>query len=404
MYLRGLIILCLHLATICGIYIDNDDGTTREIKMSVRDKNKIAKQMLTAWGIRRPGSRGVDPDSYLSLFMASAYKFHTDDLEDEIRFNPSYSDLDSKTTYFGYDRKLRGVLDHDFDVIVAFEPKHIVTDTPLTDALGSNLAEIDFSNEDTDYPYELVHAGLYFAVDSDADFSVKNVQLYYTVADEIIKMPSGVSFPINDTNFVAFNVSKIVEGWMRHPEMSRRLYVRITDNKGKSRPLDGLLSHLHAFGVGFFIEGDEYYKNRHPRDAGFLEDDDANEIDDGTSSTPIPDGPIDVIAPPRTDTCRKRALFIDFSDLGWTDFIVAPHGYRANYCAGGCPFPLDGIYHPTNHALFQTLVHLLHKNVTGEALCAPTMMDKSMSLLFLDKNQVRIKKYADMSVTECGCQ
>ncbi|KFV09628.1 Bone morphogenetic protein 4, partial [Pterocles gutturalis] len=47
--------------------------------------------------------------------------------------------------------------------------------------------------------------------------------------------------------------------------------------------------------------------------------------------------------------CRRHALYVDFSDVGWNDWIVAPPGYQAFYCHGDCPFPLADHLNSTNH-------------------------------------------------------
>lgn len=38
-------------------------------------------------------------------------------------------------------------------------------------------------------------------------------------------------------------------------------------------------------------------------------------------------------------SCKRHPLYVDFSDVGWNDWIVAPPGYHAFYCHGECPFP-----------------------------------------------------------------
>lgn len=41
--------------------------------------------------------------------------------------------------------------------------------------------------------------------------------------------------------------------------------------------------------------------------------------------------------------------------------MIAPSGYQADYCAGDCSFPLDSSVNPTNHAIVQTLAHVLNE-------------------------------------------
>jgi Transforming growth factor beta like domain len=51
---------------------------------------------------------------------------------------------------------------------------------------------------------------------------------------------------------------------------------------------------------------------------------------------------------------------VSFKDLKWQDWIIAPDGYGAFYCSGECNFPLNAHMNATNHAIVQTLVHLMH--------------------------------------------
>lgn len=34
--------------------------------------------------------------------------------------------------------------------------------------------------------------------------------------------------------------------------------------------------------------------------------------------------------------CCKENFYIDFAEIGWDDWIIAPTGYMANYCRGSC--------------------------------------------------------------------
>ncbi|CAL8315890.1 unnamed protein product [Merluccius merluccius] len=63
-------------------------------------------------------------------------------------------------------------------------------------------------------------------------------------------------------------------------------------------------------------------------------------------------------------------LYVDFSDVGWNEWIVAPPGYNAFYCQGECPFPLADHLNSTNHAIVQTLVNSVNSNIP-RACCVP---------------------------------
>ncbi|GAA6085785.1 bone morphogenetic protein 2b [Tachysurus ichikawai] len=101
--------------------------------------------------------------------------------------------------------------------------------------------------------------------------------------------------------------------------------------------------------------------------------------------------------------CRRHPLYVDFSDVGWNVWIVAPPGYHAFYCQGECPFPLSDHLNSTNHAIVQTLVNSVNSNVP-RACCVPTELSP-ISLLYLDEyEKVVLKNYQDMVVEGCGCR
>ncbi|MED6280040.1 hypothetical protein CHARACLAT_006733 [Characodon lateralis] len=102
--------------------------------------------------------------------------------------------------------------------------------------------------------------------------------------------------------------------------------------------------------------------------------------------------------------CKARRLYIDFKDVGWQDWIIAPHGYMANYCHGECPFPLSESLNGTNHAILQTLVHSLDPQGTPQPSCVPIRLSP-ISMLYYDNNDnVVLRHYQDMVVDECGCR
>lgn len=105
-----------------------------------------------------------------------------------------------------------------------------------------------------------------------------------------------------------------------------------------------------------------------------------------------------------SNVCKARSLYIDFKDVGWQDWIIAPQGYMANYCHGECPFPLSESLNGTNHAILQTLVHSLDPHGTPQPCCVPIRLSP-ISMLYYDNNDnVVLRHYQDMVVDECGCR
>ncbi|XP_025103736.1 bone morphogenetic protein 2-like isoform X2 [Pomacea canaliculata] len=102
--------------------------------------------------------------------------------------------------------------------------------------------------------------------------------------------------------------------------------------------------------------------------------------------------------------CRRHRLYVDFRDVGWNDWIVAPEGYNAYYCDGECNFPLANHQNSTNHAIVQTLVNSVNPRAVPKACCVPTELS-SISMLYLDEwDKVVLKNYQDMVVEACGCR
>ncbi|XP_029376203.1 bone morphogenetic protein 5 isoform X2 [Echeneis naucrates] len=101
--------------------------------------------------------------------------------------------------------------------------------------------------------------------------------------------------------------------------------------------------------------------------------------------------------------CKKHELYVSFRDLGWQDWIIAPEGYAAFYCDGECSFPLNAHMNATNHAIVQTLVHLMFPDNVPKPCCAPTKLNAISVLYFDDSSNVILKKYRNMVVRSCGC-
>ncbi|OCT92219.1 hypothetical protein XELAEV_18015275mg [Xenopus laevis] len=101
--------------------------------------------------------------------------------------------------------------------------------------------------------------------------------------------------------------------------------------------------------------------------------------------------------------CKRHELYVSFRDLGWLDWVIAPQGYSAFYCEGECSFPLDSCMNATNHAILQSLVHLMKPESVPKACCAPTKLSATSVLYYDNNNNVILKKHRNMVVKSCGC-
>uniref|UniRef100_A0A8C2X969 Inhibin subunit beta Aa n=1 Tax=Cyclopterus lumpus TaxID=8103 RepID=A0A8C2X969_CYCLU len=105
--------------------------------------------------------------------------------------------------------------------------------------------------------------------------------------------------------------------------------------------------------------------------------------------------------------CCKRQFYVNFKDIGWNDWIIAPPGYHANYCEGECPSHVTSItgsslsFHSTVISHYRMRGYSPFQNL--RSCCVPTRL-RAMSMLYYDEEQKIIKKdIEDMVVEECGC-
>ncbi|KAM8851558.1 growth/differentiation factor 10 [Synchiropus picturatus] len=110
-------------------------------------------------------------------------------------------------------------------------------------------------------------------------------------------------------------------------------------------------------------------------------------------------------AEPQHRGCSRRNLRVDFADIGWSEWVIAPKAFEAYYCAGTCGFPMSKVARPSNHATIQSIVRAVGI-VPGvpEPCCVPEKM-KPLPVLFLDESTNPVLKiYPNMSVQSCSCR
>uniref|UniRef100_A0A8C9XDM4 Growth differentiation factor 5 n=1 Tax=Sander lucioperca TaxID=283035 RepID=A0A8C9XDM4_SANLU len=106
----------------------------------------------------------------------------------------------------------------------------------------------------------------------------------------------------------------------------------------------------------------------------------------------------------RGPRCNRRRLHVNFKEMGWDDWIIAPLEYEAFHCDGVCDFPIRSHLEPTNHAIIQTLMNSMDPESTPPTCCVPTRLSP-ISILYIDSaNNVVYKQYEDMVVESCGCR
>jgi len=106
----------------------------------------------------------------------------------------------------------------------------------------------------------------------------------------------------------------------------------------------------------------------------------------------------------RPKSCQMGMLYVNFEDLGWKDWVIAPDGFIAYYCHGECSFPLTASMNATNHAIVSTLVHTYYPLEYPKPSCSPVKLGSISMLYYDDNSNVTVKKYKDMVIKSCGCK
>ncbi|KAL7857281.1 hypothetical protein SRHO_G00161800 [Serrasalmus rhombeus] len=102
--------------------------------------------------------------------------------------------------------------------------------------------------------------------------------------------------------------------------------------------------------------------------------------------------------------CRRTSLRVNFKDIGWDQWIVAPPEYEAYECKGVCSFPLTNDVTPSKHAIIQTLMHLSNPKKANKACCVPTKLDP-ITVMYKDNGIITVRHlYEEMKVAKCGCR
>ncbi|KAJ8975828.1 hypothetical protein NQ317_003864 [Molorchus minor] len=400
-------LLCVALikVTFCSpkaaIYIDNGrDQTAIDRLMTQDEKKEMELEILNLLGLpNRPRRINKSPlKKSAPRFLLDIYKTLMDEDEEGGRMRRG-----ADINFSGEEQQQ---IDQS-DVIMTFESvsHHIsgvrhergkrlwfnVTEVPVAeDIVGAELRI--YKNEEESLKR------------SDARYTVTVYQLVNTDDGEReLEYVSALNTTSGFTGWLGLNVTACLATWVAFPDSNKGLYLSVhpVDKPGHEvRPEDvGLVTvkaedEIQPFMVAF-LKAVNHVKPRTARDV-------KPRIKKSTSTF---SGVIGYKnnEPDSRRSCTIEALYISFKDLKWQDWIIAPEGYAAYYCVGECNFPLNAHMNATNHAIVQTLVHLMNPWRFPKPCCAPTKLNPISVLYFLDDQNVVLKKYKKMVVKSCGC-
>jgi len=105
---------------------------------------------------------------------------------------------------------------------------------------------------------------------------------------------------------------------------------------------------------------------------------------------------------PKKTLCSRDRMYLDFREIGWHQYIIAPEGYAAYRCRGECDLPLNPQVNATNHAIVQAIVASMNSKIP-KPCCAPLKLEQLTVVYHDEDNRVILRKYKEMVVRSCGC-
>lgn len=217
---------------------------------------------------------------------------------------------------------------------------------------------------------------------------------------------------INDSSSISLDVTPAVQRWLRKPKNNYGILIDIVTGKNNVPPTQ---KHLRLKRSAVDETMSEQQKRLEKRAWDHEQPLLMTYTDDGrykqraihdimTNRTRRASGRRGHKRRDGREQCQRRPLYVDFTNVGWSDWIVAPPGYDAYYCHGECSLPFADHLNSTNHAVVQTLVSTINNNLAPKACCVPTQLNPISMLYLDDQNKVVLKNYQDMAVVACGCR
>ncbi|KAI1302388.1 Inhibin beta B chain [Halotydeus destructor] len=93
-------------------------------------------------------------------------------------------------------------------------------------------------------------------------------------------------------------------------------------------------------------------------------------------------------------SCCRESFYVNFTQIGWDNWILQPQGYFANYCKGKCDLSHARYHHTTVVQKYPSIISLC---------CSPREMSH-ISLIYIDEDgYVLQKNLPNMVVESCDC-
>lgn len=193
------------------------------------------------------------------------------------------------------------------------------------------------------------------------------MKFFCSYREEDLVLQTSINTTSDYQGWIEVNVTSTLDKWILHKDKNRGFYISITNLENPDHDVRfdeiGLISSRgdeehQPFMVAFFkgqqmIQTHKRQHTRVKRNAQRKRGGGGNKQGRSELRNPLMHGE-------NHRSCQIQTLYVSFKDLKWQDWIVAPDGYGAFYCSGECNFPLNAHMNATNHAIVQTLVHLMN--------------------------------------------
>lgn len=219
-----------------------------------------------------------------------------------------------------------------------------------------------------------------------------------------------------DTGWIVFNTTETVAIWKYTPEENHGFLLKIKTKGGKEFTLNevGITGSTgdtkkRPFLVSFFqsankllsdvieeLNSTAIHKKRNRRSLNFR-----NLINSDQTKKFLKDSKFSMRS--EQSFCVRSNLYVTFEALKWDKWVVAPEGFPAGMCTGTCSYPLHKHANATNHAIIQSLQHVITGGKFPNPCCAPHHMSPLTMFLFDSYGNPVLKKYSNMVVDSCGC-
>ncbi|KAL7989179.1 hypothetical protein Chor_011845 [Crotalus horridus] len=102
--------------------------------------------------------------------------------------------------------------------------------------------------------------------------------------------------------------------------------------------------------------------------------------------------------------CELHSFWLEFSQLNWDKWIIAPHRYNPHYCKGDCPRVVGHRYGSPVHAVVQNILREKLDPSIPELSCIPADYSPLSVLKMEADGSIIYKEYRNMIVKTCTCR